>query len=117
MEIEIKTAVDGVADEVELRSLRDWLMQESPSPGAISTRQGRAEAGEMGGMTDAVTVALGSGGAIAVLAGSVSTWIQTRRQSVKMVLRRPGGAELEIAGSVKDPEAMIERFLKAASEE
>ena len=117
MEIEITTAVGGIPDEGELRALRDWLMLESPRPGAMSIRPATAGAEDMGAAADALTVAVGSGGAITVLAGAIRTWIQTRRQTVRMVIRRPGGVELEIDAGVKDPDAMIEKFLKVASEE
>lgn len=117
MDIEIMTVVGGVPDEGELRALRDWLMLESPRPGAMSIRPAKAGAEDMGAAADALTVAVGSGGAITVLAGAVCTWIQTRRQTVRMVIRRPGGVELEIGASIKDTDAMIEKFLKVAAEE
>jgi hypothetical protein len=116
MDVAITTAVDAVPDEAELRALRDWLMQENPRPGPVSMTQAPLAGDEMGAATDTLQVALGAGGAITVLAGSVSTWIQTRRQNVKLVLKRADGAELSIDARVKDPEATIETFLKAASE-
>ena len=116
MKIEITTVVDAVTSERELLALRDWLMRESPRPGTVSMTAAQGEHGDMGAGVDVLEVALGSGGAISVLAGAVSTWIQTRRQTVKMVLKRPDGVSLEIDASVKDPNLMIERFLKVSSD-
>jgi hypothetical protein len=69
----------------------------------------------MGAVSDTLQIALGAGGAATVLAGSVSTWLSTRRQNVTMVLRRPDGKRLEIDARVKDPEAMIESFLQVTA--
>jgi hypothetical protein len=115
MEIQLSTAVDGQADDSELRALRDWLLEEDPRPGRVEIVEPPAEAGTMGAVSDTLQVALGAEGALTVLAASVGTWIGTRRQRVALRLRRPDGTELEIDGNVKDPEVMIERFLREST--
>jgi hypothetical protein len=42
------------------------------------------EPGDMGGTTEMLTVALGSGGALAVLSGTLSTWISGRRTKISV---------------------------------
>jgi Effector Associated Constant Component 1 len=100
-----------VADESELAALRDWLMQESPRPGRVTRLEEPPEPGTMGALSDTLQVALASGGAGSVLAGSLATWLTTRRRPVSLRLKRPDGSELEINAEVKDPEAAITRFL------
>jgi Effector Associated Constant Component 1 len=117
MEIQIAATRDGEADEAELRALREWLLQESPRPGRVELVAQPAAPGTMGPVSDTLQVALGAGGALTVLAGSVGTWIGTRRQHVAVRLRRADGAEIEVDASVKDPEATIERFLRVAAAE
>ena len=102
------------ANEEDLRSLRDWLLQESPRPGRVKVVLAPEEPATMGAVADAVQISLGAGGALAVLAGSVSTWLTTRRRHVRLVLERPDGQKLEIDGQVKDPEAVITQFLDRA---
>jgi Effector Associated Constant Component 1 len=97
MDVEISAEVSGQADETELHSLFTWLQQERPGPGrvALTTRV----------LAETVQVALGGGGTGAVLAGSVTRWIKTRRQPVSLRLRRRDGEELAIDANVKNPEA------------
>ena len=73
--------------------------------------------GTMGAVAETLQVALGAGGGATVLAGSVATWITTRRQNVKLRLRRPDGGELEVDAQVKDAETMIESFLARTLDE
>jgi Effector Associated Constant Component 1 len=68
----------------------------------------------MGTAFDALQVAVGGGGALTVLAGSISTWLATRRQDVALKLTRSDGEVLRVAGRVKDPSVLIEAFLSAA---
>jgi hypothetical protein len=107
--MDIEISLEGEADESELLALRDWLVQESPRPGGVELTARLAEPGTMGPVVDTLQVTLGAGGS--VLAGSVATWLSTRRRPVSLRLKRPDGSELEISAEVKDPEAAIERFL------
>jgi Effector Associated Constant Component 1 len=114
MKVEISTELSGQADEHELRSLLDWLQQESPRPGKVELLSAEPVPGTMGAISDTLQVALGAGGAVTVLAGSVTTWIRTRRQAVTLRFRRPDGEELLLDAEVKDPERAIEQFFKGA---
>lgn len=111
MEVRLVVETADGADERELRSLREWLTQERQALGRIETVAGESGPGAMGAVLEAVQVVLGADGAATVLAGSLGTWFATRHRAVKLVVRRPDGAELEIQGEVKDPDAAIERFL------
>lgn len=57
----------------------------------------------MGGVVDVLTVAFGSGGVGAVLAGSLSTWLVNRRADIKLTVTGRGGDKLELdARRVRD---------------
>ena len=115
MELVIAAEIDDEPEERELTALRDWLQAESPRPGHIELRTPRVEPGTMGAAVDVLSVALGAGGAASVLAGSVSTWLGTRRPRVRLRLRRPDGAELEVDAQTRDADAMIKRFIEEAT--
>jgi hypothetical protein len=114
MEIKIVALVEGQPDELELRALHGWLIEENPRPGRVTLVAPLSQPGTMGALGETLQVALGTGGAATVLAGSVTAWLATRHQKVAMLLKRPDGEELRIDAQVKDPEATIQRFLMLA---
>lgn len=63
----------------------------------------------MGAIDAALVVALGSGGAGAVLAASVSTWLsQPRRADVTLTVTAEDGRHIELdARRVRDPAALL----------
>ena len=76
----------------------------------------------MGGVLDVLVVALGSGGAGAVLATSVSTWLsQPRRADVKLTVTAEDGRHIELdARRIRDPAVLlreVERLLRTESPE
>src|SRR4051794_17896297 len=106
MDVEITTAAEDEPDELELRSLHHWLLAETPRPGHIAIVAARSQPGAMGAATEALQVALGAGGAATVLAGSLSTWINTRRCRVRVILKRADGEQLQIDAETNDAEAI-----------
>ncbi len=106
--MDVHISVTGGETVAEAESLTDWLRGE---PGLTRvTLTGRAPApGEMGSVLDAVTVALGAGGALSVLASSLRVWFaQPRRSDVRLKIRRADGGTLELdakrvrAGDLED---------------
>lgn len=102
----------------ELRSLLEWLRREDELRGRVSLEGAVDPSGEqMGGVLDVLTVALGSGGAAAVLAGSLSTWFTQRSSDVKVTVVGPDGRRIEVdARRVRDvPDLMrdVERLANA----
>jgi Effector Associated Constant Component 1 len=116
MNVELSAGTAAEPLEAEVLSLRDWLLRESPSLGRIRTVTSTGEPETMGALTDTLQVALGTGGAGAMLAGSVATWLSTRRADLKLRLKRPDGKELEVDAQVKAPEELIARFLSEAGD-
>lgn len=99
------SADDGDA----LWSLLDWLRQEDILRGRVRTVQTPVRPGEMGALDAALVVALGSGGAGAVLAASVSTWLsQPRRADVTLTVTAEDGRRIELdARRVRDPAVLL----------
>lgn len=99
-----------------LRSLLDWLRHEDTLRGRVRAAHTPVRPGEMGGVLDVLVVALGSGGAGAALATSVSTWLsQPRRADVKLTITAEDGRHIELdARRVRDPVVLlreVERLL------
>lgn len=79
-----------------LFSLRDWLAAEDLLRGATAPLRSKPEQGQMGGAVEVLTVALGSGGAGAVLVRSLCTWLVQRRADVTVTITAPGGDQLHV---------------------
>jgi hypothetical protein len=76
--------VDG--DRAELNSLYAWLQRDDEFRGRVRAGTAPLKPGEMGGVMETLTVALGSGGAGAVLAGTLSAWLSVRRARISVDL-------------------------------
>jgi hypothetical protein len=88
----------SVADDPDaLQSLFEWLLLEDELRGHLRLEpSGSGTGGEMGGLLDVLTIAMGSGGVGAVLARSLSTWLTHRRADVKVTFRGPDGRSFEV---------------------
>ncbi len=109
MELRISLATGDLAD---LESLHDWLSDES-GLGRVKAAGPEPRAGELGTLTDALIVAIGSGGSISVLAASLKAWLSLpRRSDVRIRIHQADGNSVEIdakrvdAGQI-DVEEMI----------
>jgi hypothetical protein len=84
----------------EFGSLRQWLADEPEFRGRIRLERAPVRAGQMGGgLTEALGVALASGGALTVLASSVSVWLRERRSKLTVKIVNPDGSSQEITAS------------------
>ncbi|WP_340377277.1 hypothetical protein U5640_20830 [Streptomyces sp. SS7] len=100
--------IDVLNDTDQLRSLRTWLMLEDPLRGAVTLPAAAPEPGHMGGVVDVLTVAVGSGGAAAVLARSLTTWLIQRRTDVTVTLTGEDGRQVKVdVRRARHPEAVI----------
>jgi hypothetical protein len=97
----------------ELYSLFDWLQRADELRGRIRMELRQPGPHEMGGVVEMLSVALGSGGAAAVLAGSLATWLQTRRAriSVEFVTGESGETVRKVEVDAGNP-AVTERLLR-----
>ncbi|MFJ2650739.1 hypothetical protein ACIO1C_28975 [Streptomyces sp. NPDC087420] len=105
---ELELRVSGDDAETHLLALRDWLALEDVLRGRLEMRQSAPEPGHMGVALDVVAVALGSGGAGAVLARSLTTWLIQRRTDVKVSVVAADGRRVEVdVRRAADPERVI----------
>lgn len=104
--------VRAVGADDEIRSLRTWLTGEDELRGRVRLLEEPLKAGQMGGIADAVTVAISTGGLATVTVQSVFAWLRQRERghSAKLTLQDDSGrqAHLVIDG-VRDSEQVIEK--------
>jgi hypothetical protein len=86
---------DAVAVE-ELRFLFTWLGEEEEFRGRVRLVEAAPEPGALGGWPEAVTVALGEGGAVTVLASAVISWIRHRTSDVTCTMTRRDGTSVKL---------------------
>jgi hypothetical protein len=97
------TMTDGSLDD--LRALRAWLSEEEQLRGRVAlTQDGAPEPGTLGPALEALSVSIGSGGAVTVLITGIMSWIRQRsgqrRPSTTVIkLRRADGAMVEISAA------------------
>lgn len=100
-----------------LRSLADWLNSEEALRGRVQPVRRVPEPGKMGTAIELLSVALGSGGAGAVLVRSISAWLTQRRSEVSVSLKDADGREFQFsAKSVKMDPAEVLREASAQFE-
>jgi Effector Associated Constant Component 1 len=92
-----------------LRSLADWLNSEAALHGRVRAVRPGPEAGKMGAAVELLSVALGSGGAGAVLVRSISAWLTQRRSEVSVSLKDADGREFKFSSksAKQDPSEMF----------
>jgi hypothetical protein len=80
-----------------LPSLADWLNSEDALRGRVRAVRPAPKPGEMGAGVELLTVALGSGGAGAVLVRTICTWLTQRRSEVSVSLKDAHGREFQFS--------------------
>ena len=102
---------DNTADE--LASLYSWLQHDDELRGRVKTVPADLKPGDMGGVTETLTVALGSGGAVAALGGTLNAWIAARRTKVSVEITngaRTCRVEIDTANAGVAAELLQEAF-------
>jgi hypothetical protein len=117
MEVRVSLADDGRIDELE--SLNDWLKGEPQLAGRIRVSRAAPAQGELGSLSDALVVAVGSGGTLSVLAASLHAWLsRPRRSDVRIRVQGSDGRVAEIAADRVDPqqaETLLRQVLEFGS--
>lgn len=114
--MDVSVAVEDNDAAESLRSLFRWLRQEPELRGQVQVVSRSPRSGEMGAVPDLLTVAMGAGGTVTVLAAALKAWFaQPRRSDVKITVRSPDGRAVELdARRVTDGEALLRAVLEAA---
>ncbi|MEV4000846.1 hypothetical protein [Actinomadura sp. NPDC049753] len=104
----LQVVVEGAEAESQALGLCDWLGSEDELRGRVRPRRRAPEPGEMGASVELLTVALGSGGAVAVLMQSVCTWLTSRGADVKVTVSAADGRRIELdIRRAADPAAVL----------
>ena len=111
------SAPGGAAD---LDELAQWLEQYEGLAGRVSVAPAEPRPGRLGSGLDALAIAVGSGGALTVLARGLVAWASSYRSQrgsdVYVHASRPGGAELTVElRNVTDAESVLNQVLEQAS--
>ena len=107
----------GEGDLSDLEALHDWLRDERELNGRVRAAGPEPRAGELGTLTDALIVAVGSGGAISALAASLGAWLSLpRRSDVRIRIHRADGNSVvidakRVASGEIDVQSMIRQAL------
>ncbi|MFD0622155.1 hypothetical protein ACFQ2K_06115 [Streptomyces sanglieri] len=108
---ELKVAVDDLGEpgaEPPLIALRDWLVSEDALRGRVRLHRQPPLPGHMGSTMELLTVALGSGGILAVLIQSVCTWLTSRGTDIKITISAEDGRQIEVdVQRAADPQALL----------
>jgi hypothetical protein len=108
--VELEIRVVGNGGQADLAALNQWLASQRGLTGQVRLRQGTPGEQELGsGAFELLTVAVGSGGTMSVLAGALSAWLSSRRSPGTIRISLPGGREMEVPADVD--EAKLERLI------
>ncbi|MEU4743460.1 hypothetical protein AB0G02_23760 [Actinosynnema sp. NPDC023658] len=116
--MDVLIAVSGGDEVDELADIWSWLRTQRELAGAV--RGIRSEPGEtdLGGAVDVLVVALGTGGAGAVLAQSLTAWLRTRKPSISITVKTKSGTTTVDARNLdaNDVLPLLDRTLDADDE-
>jgi hypothetical protein len=92
VDVLVRVQVDDLG---ELRDLYGWLDLEPDLGGRVALLERDAPPGALGSASEALQIALGSGGAVATLSAVLVAWLNTRPGQVTVRLAR-GEEEIEV---------------------
>ncbi|MFJ9448457.1 hypothetical protein ACIRRH_42670 [Kitasatospora sp. NPDC101235] len=97
----------------EAAELADWLRHEPELRGRVAFAEAAPEPGELGAITDTLVVAVGSGGALTVLAAALRTYLsQPRKADIRIEARVDDRSVTVTAEHVADVEALLHETLR-----
>lgn len=111
MEVRLQLVDSGAALPDELGSLREWLGGEPEFRGRVRIEESLPQTGQMGGgLGEVLAVAVASGGALTVLASSVSVWLEQRRSTVTVKIVHEDGRSQEISASGRAADSLMTKL-------
>lgn len=100
----------------DLHELLEWLNDESDLRGRTHIVQGPVAETELGSVPDLLAVTLGSGGAGAILASSLITWLQTRKTIVKVRIEAGGRSIMLDLETIHDVTPALHKILEMSDD-
>lgn len=104
MQFDITISSDRPVDD--LISLSQWLRRERELAGSVTQVRHHPAEEELGGAIDAISVALGSGGAISAFVATLRVWLQNRPKTKIKIARGKYIIEVD-TGRVKDLSSLL----------
>jgi hypothetical protein len=101
----------------EPADLIKWLGGEDELRGRVRAVRRPIGETELGPVTEALIVALGTGGAGTVLASSLKTWLVTRRTTAKITVECAGRSVTLDIQTVGEVSPLLEQILKAGCDD
>ena len=102
--MEARISLVGGNPAANLESLDDWLQGEPELAGRVRVSAPVPREGELGALAEVLVAAVGSGGALSVLATSLHAWLsQPRRSDVRIRVQGENGRAVEIDADRVDP--------------
>jgi hypothetical protein len=96
----------------DLSLLRQWLESDPALAGSVAPDQIDIKPGEMGGLSEVLVVALGSGGLATALAGNLSSWMSSRKAEVTVTKTGADGSSASLTvKNVDDVDKVVKEFL------
>ncbi|MEU5014152.1 hypothetical protein AB0G35_28450 [Streptomyces sp. NPDC021749] len=92
---ELTLTVEAPDVEADLRALHQWLSAGDGLRGRVHPRHTPPPPGHMGGSADALTVILGSGGIVGLIA-PLCAWLTSRRSDVTVTLEADDGRRVTL---------------------
>lgn len=80
----------------QLRCLHEWLADVEELRGRVSRKEGPPKPGTLGPVLDALTVALGPGGAATAFATAAIAWLRNQRGEVRIKVTLPDRQSVEL---------------------
>jgi Effector Associated Constant Component 1 len=95
--MEARISLVGGNPAADLESLDSWLQGEPELAGRVKLSAPVPREGELGALAEVLVAAVGSGGALSVLAASLYAWLsQPRRSDVRIRVEGDDGRVVEI---------------------
>lgn len=119
--MELKITVTGHDHSTALHSLGDWCRNDGGLRGLVATQSsptsmpGCGETVEMGSLSDALMVTVGSTGTVAALARVISAWFTSKSRDVTVVI---SGKKEEVTVDVRRAKNLdeVEQLIKRVVE-
>lgn len=109
---------DDGSRSTQYESLYDWLVTEPDLRSRVTLDKRPPAPGELGLGADALTIAVGSGGALSVLAGALGAWLfQVRDRGVRIEIHEKRNGDRSIVLDTRNTKAAdVERMLRSLTD-
>jgi Effector Associated Constant Component 1 len=100
-------------ETIGLRELGEWFRADDTFRGKVNYKERPIEPGQMGGMTEAIVIAVGSGGAATTLIRQLFIWLGRRgeRYTAHLTLKDGKGREVSLdINGLTDSDAITRKF-------